>query len=55
MADGNSKALISALQDVIRDFNVKISEQFGDNFKQLNVAVGRLLNGKNNIDCSLLR
>jgi ABC-type transporter Mla subunit MlaD len=43
MADGNSKALISALQDVIRDFNVKISEQFGDNFKQLNVAVGRLL------------
>lgn len=43
MADGNSKALISALQDVIRDFNVKISEQFGDNFKQLNTAVGRLL------------
>lgn len=43
MADGNSKALISALQEVIRDFNLKISEQFGDNFKQLNTAVGRLL------------
>lgn len=44
MAENNSKALIAALQEVIRDFNTKISEQFGDNFKQLNEAVGRLLN-----------
>jgi chromosome segregation ATPase len=43
LADNNSKALIQALQQVIRDFNTKISEQFGENFKQLNVAVGRLL------------
>jgi len=43
MADNNSKALIQALQEVIRDFNTKISEQFGENFKQLNEAVGRLL------------
>lgn len=43
MADNNSKALIQALQEVIRDFNEKISEQFGENFKQLNEAVGRLL------------
>jgi len=43
MADNNSKALIQALQEVIRDFNTKISEQFGENFKQLNTAVGRLL------------
>lgn len=43
MAENNSKALIEALQDVIRDFNDKISEQFGDNFKQLNEAVGALL------------
>ena len=43
MADNNSKALIQALQEVIRDFNTKLSEQFGDNFKQLNQAVGRLL------------
>jgi ABC-type transporter Mla subunit MlaD len=41
--DNNSKALIEALREVIRDFNTKISEQFGDNFKQLNVAVGQLL------------
>jgi len=43
MADNNSKALIQALQDVIRDFNSKLSEQFGENFKQLNQAVGKLL------------
>ena len=43
MAENNSKALIEALKEVIRDFNTKISEQFGENFKQLNAAVGQLL------------
>jgi hypothetical protein len=43
VAENNSRALIQALQEVIRDFNTKISEQFGENFKQLNEAVGRLL------------
>lgn len=43
MAENNSKAFIQALEQVIRDFNTKISEQFGDNFKQLNIAVGQLL------------
>lgn len=43
LADSNSKALIIALQEVIRDFNSKITEQFGDNFKQLNEAVGAML------------
>lgn len=43
MADNNSKALITALEAVIRDFNAKISEQFGENFKRLNDAVGQLL------------
>lgn len=40
----NSQALIDALQEVIRDFNIKVNEQFGENFKHLNEAVGRLLN-----------
>lgn len=39
----SSKTLVEALRDVIRDFNSKITEQFGDNFKELNEAVGRLL------------
>ena len=33
--------LISALSDVIEQFNAKITEQFGENFKQLNEAVGK--------------
>ena len=48
MAENNSKALIEALKDVIRDFNTKISEQFGENFKQLNIAVGQLLEWQKN-------
>ncbi len=43
LAESNSKALIIALQKVIRDFNSRITEQFGENFKQLNNAVGALL------------
>jgi len=43
MAENNSKALIEALNEVIRDFNEKINEQFGENFKQLNEAVGKML------------
>lgn len=38
-----SRALVEALRDVIRDFNTKITEQFGDNFRELNSAVGQLL------------
>src|SRR6266404_9042946 len=43
IAETNSKALVSALSEVVRDFNVKIHEQFGDNFRQLNSGVERLV------------
>lgn len=43
MTENNSNALIEALEKVIRDFNTQLSEQFGENFKQLNQAVGVLL------------
>lgn len=43
MAENNSKALIDALTEVMKDFNTKINEQFGDNFKQLNQAVEKIL------------
>ncbi len=42
LAEMGTGALIEALRDVIRDFNQKISEQFGENFRELNSAV-RLL------------
>lgn len=56
MAENNQKALIEALSAVIKDFNDKLSEQFGENFKELNAAVGKLLlwqeNYKNHIESS---
>ena len=44
MADNNMKAL----EEVIKDFNTKLQEQFGENFKQLNEAVGALLEWQEN-------
>jgi hypothetical protein len=42
-AEANAKALIQVLADVVRDFNSKLDEQFGENFKQLNAGVERLV------------
>ena len=42
-AENNTKALVEAIREVIGDFNAKINEQFGENFKQLNAAVGDLV------------
>lgn len=55
MAENNSKAFIKALEEVIRDFNTKITEQFGDNFKQLNLAVGQLLEWQENYKLQIER
>jgi hypothetical protein len=38
LSDMGSRALVEALRNVIQDFNQKISEQFGENFKELNVV-----------------
>ena len=43
MSKAFSDAIIEELKGVIREFNDRLSEQFGENFKQLNEAVGRLL------------
>jgi hypothetical protein len=43
MSENNQKALIEALNQVIRDFNENLTEQFGENFKHLNTAVGHLV------------
>ena len=34
MVENNQKAIIEALQEVIKDFNTKLNNQFGENFKQ---------------------
>jgi chromosome segregation ATPase len=43
IAEANERALVHALQSVVRDFNTQINEQFGENFKHLNAAVGKLV------------
>lgn len=43
MVENNQKAIIEALEKVIRDFNENLTEQFGENFKQLNEAVHELV------------
>jgi len=42
-SEDGSKALIEALKEVIRDFNTKIGEQFGESFRHLNAAVEKLV------------
>lgn len=48
LAENNSKAFIEALEKAMRDFNNNITEQFGENFKELNRAVGDLLKWQDN-------
>ncbi|NVK38737.1 MAG: hypothetical protein HWE18_12495 [Gammaproteobacteria bacterium] len=43
MVEANTQALIEALAVVMRDFNTKIDEQYGENFKRLNDSVGSML------------
>src|SRR6202008_3753392 len=43
IVETNSKALVRGLSVVVRDFNAKVNEQFGDNFKQLDSGVERLV------------
>ncbi len=48
LSEMGTKTLIEALREVIRDFNAKITEQFGENFKQLNAAVFKLVEWQEN-------
>lgn len=43
LSEGASREIVTALKDVIEKFNEEISTSFGENFKHLNVAIGRLL------------
>lgn len=43
LSKGATEEIIKALETVIRDFNQNLQDQFGDNFKQLNEAVVKLL------------
>jgi plasmid maintenance system antidote protein VapI len=43
MVENNQKAIVEALKQVIIDFNKNFTEQFGENFKQLNQGVEHLV------------
>lgn len=47
LSKGTTEEIINALQDVIKDFNNNLTEQFGDNFKQLNEAVFNMIEWQN--------
>lgn len=48
MSKSATEAVIEALKKVIQDFNHNLTEQFGENFKQLNVAVMKLIDWQEN-------
>lgn len=48
IGDATVEQLILALERVIGDFNAKINEQFGENFKKLNAAVEKLVEWQEN-------
>lgn len=48
MAENNNKAFIQALNESMKDLNNQLQEQFGENFKELNIAVGRMLDWQEN-------
>ncbi len=55
LSENNAKIFIDALNETMKDFNQKLTEQFGENFKQLNIAVGRLLEWQENYKATLER
>lgn len=48
ISNQTTDVMIEALQDVVTDFNKNITEQFGENFKQLNESIDNLLIWQNN-------
>ncbi|MDX1490340.1 MAG: hypothetical protein R3332_03580 [Pseudohongiellaceae bacterium] len=48
LSEGATAQIIQALESVIADFNNNLKEQFGENFKQLNDAVFKLLEWQSN-------
>ncbi len=47
MVENNQRAIVQALEEVIRDFNQNLTEQFGENFKELNSAVASMVEWQN--------
>lgn len=53
LARGASSEIIHALESVIKDFNTNLTEQFGDNFKQLNHSIDNMIAWQDNYKSSI--
>lgn len=53
LSKGATEEIVKALEQVIREFNEKLTEQFGENFKELNQAVFRLVEWQDNYKSAL--
>jgi len=53
LAKGATEEIIKALETVISDFNNNLTEQFGDNFKQLNESVINMVQWQENYRSSI--
>lgn len=48
MTEANKVALEQAITHVMREFNTRIEDQYGDNFKRLNESVGQMMEWQSN-------
>ena len=48
MSKSATEQVVEALKQSISEFNTNLTEQFGDNFKELNLAVGKLVEWQEN-------
>jgi chromosome segregation ATPase len=48
MSKSATEQVVEALKQSISEFNTNLTEQFGDNFKELNLAVGKLVEWQDN-------
>lgn len=55
MVEANSTALTSAITDLMTSFNDKITVQYGENFRQLNEAVGQMVHWQENYKGELVK
>ena len=51
----NKSETLNALELVVKDFNKNLTEQFGDNFKQLNESVRAMITWQNNYKTQIVK
>ena len=50
----NNSEVLGALENIVRDFNHNLTVQFGDNFKQLNEAVSKMILWQDNYKTQII-